>query len=62
MKLTTDRSRLPTIIDEHNWLYTDKERSLLVVHETRDRHGIHIQTDQFTIPLKILEKILKVKT
>jgi len=45
----------PVGIDEFNWYYHEwKKKSIIFVHEVRDRAGVYIKTDQINIPLKKL--------
>ena len=39
----------PIDVDQHNWLYTEPE-GLRFVHETFNRDGVFVQTDQAVVP------------
>lgn len=45
-------SRAPIAIDNHNWMYIDKTK-IILVHEIYDKDQ-YIRTDQIVIPKRLL--------
>lgn len=54
-------SREPQNIRETDWYY-EFPSHLLIVHEVRDAAGLYIQTDQFKLPWKMIERSRKRRT
>ncbi len=53
-------SREPQQINATNWYY-EYPSHLLIVHEVRDEAGLYIQTDQFKLPWRLIERSRKRK-
>lgn len=47
----------PTDVNPATWFY-DEEHGINVAHEARTKAGEYIQTDQFTIPWRLLREAL----
>lgn len=45
----------PQHVDKSTWYY-EFPRHLLIVHEVRDKAGGYIQTEQFKLPWRLIEK------
>lgn len=58
MKLKSKLSLEPQMVSRTTWYYEERG-GILVVHETRDKNGGFIQTDQFRIPWRKLVASLR---
>lgn len=54
-------SREPQQIDGLTWYY-EFPSYLLIVHEARDKGGNYIQTDQFKLPWRMIDRSRKRRT
>ena len=54
-------NRKPRKIDPSSWCY-DMGGHLLIVHEVRTADGRYIQTDQFRLPWRLIERAQAART